>query len=189
MFTDDGCFVTGHDPATGEELWRTSTIALPGDPNSGSWGDVPPHLRGGGDTWIPGSYDPALDLFYIGTAQAKPWVAASRSMSTRNDALYTNSTLALNPRTGQVEWYFQHVPGETLDMDSVYERVLVDVDGRQLFFTAGKDGILWKLDRRNGRFLDLTEMVFQDVFESIDRETGKVSYRQDIRDAKVGDAV
>ncbi len=189
MFTDDGCFVTGHDPATGEELWRTSTIALPGDPNSGSWGDVPPHLRGGGDTWIPGSYDPALDLFYIGTAQAKPWVAASRNMSTRNDALYTNSTLALNPRTGQVEWYFQHVPGETLDMDSVYERVLVDVDGRQLLFTAGKDGILWKLDRRNGRFLDLTEMVFQDVFESIDRETGKVTYRQDIRDAKVGDAV
>ena len=189
MFTDDGCFVTGHDPATGEELWRTSTIALPGDPNSGSWGDVPPHLRGGGDTWIPGSYDPALNLFYIGTAQAKPWVAASRNMSTRNDALYTNSTLALNPRTGQVEWYFQHVPGETLDMDSVYERVLVDVDGRQLLFTAGKDGILWKLDRRNGRFLDLTEMVFQDVFESIDRETGKVTYRQDIRDAKVGDAV
>ena len=164
LFTDDGCFITGHDPATGDELWRTSTIALPGDPNSGSWGDVPPHLRGGGDTWIPGSYDPALDLFYIGTAQAKPWVAASRGMSTRNDALYTNSTLALNPRTGQVEWYFQHMPGETLDMDSVYERVLVDIDDQQLLFTAGKDGILWKLDRSDGRFLDLAKMVFQDVF-------------------------
>ncbi|HCD02522.1 MAG TPA: alcohol dehydrogenase, partial [Planctomycetaceae bacterium] len=93
-FTDDGCFITGHDPATGEELWRTSTIAMPGDPNSGSWGDMPPHLRGGGDTWIPGSYDPDLDLFYIGTAQAKPWVADSRGLSTGNDALYTNSTLA-----------------------------------------------------------------------------------------------
>ena len=79
--------------------------------------------RGGGDTWIPGSYDPDLDLFYIGTAQAKPWVAASRGMSTANDALYTNSTLALRPATGQVEWYFQHVPAETLDLDSVYERV------------------------------------------------------------------
>ena len=189
LFTEDGCFITGHDPATGEELWRTSTIALPGDPNSGSWGDVPPHLRGGGDTWIPGSYDPALDLFYIGTAQAKPWVAASRGMSTRNDALYTNSTLALNPRTGQVEWYFQHVPGETLDMDSVYERVLIDIDDQQLLFTAGKDGILWKLDRSDGRFLDLTEMVFQDVFESIDRRTGRVVYRQDIRDAQIGDAM
>ena len=188
-YKDETCFITGHDPDTGRELWRTSTIALPGDPNSGSWGDVPPHLRAGGDTWIPGSYDPGLDLFFIGTAQAKPWVAASRGMSTRNDALYTNSTLALNPRSGQVEWYFQHVPGETLDMDSVYERVLVDVDGRELLFTIGKDAILWKLDRRTGAFVDLRETLFQDIFESIDRETGRVAYRQDIRDAAVGDTV
>ena len=188
-YKDETCFITGHDPATGDELWRTSTIALPGDPNSSSWGDVPPHLRAGGDTWIPGSYDPGLNLFYIGTAQAKPWVAASRGMSTRNDALYTNSTLALNPSTGQVEWYFQHVPGETLDMDSVFERVLIDVDGQRLIFTIGKDGILWKLDRQTGRFLDLKETVFQDVFESIDRETGELTYRADIRKADVGDAV
>ena len=188
-YKDETCFITGHDPDTGRELWRTSTIALPGDPNSGSWGDVPPHLRAGGDTWIPGSYDPDLGLFYIGTAQAKPWVAASRGMSTRNDALYTNSTLALNPRSGQVEWYFQHVPGETLDMDSVYERVLVDVDGRELLFTIGKDAILWKLDRRTGAFVDLRETLFQDIFEAIDRETGRVTYRRDIRDAGIGDTV
>ena len=188
-FVDDGCFITGHDPSTGEELWRTSTIALPGDPNSGSWGDIPPHLRGGGDTWIPGSYDPELDLFFIGTAQAKPWVAASRGMSTDQDALYTNSTLALNPTTGQVEWYFQHVPADTLDMDSVFERVLIDVDGRPLLYTAGKDGLLWKLDRRTGAFLDVRETVFLDMFETIDRETGQLTYRQDIQDMQVGDSV
>ena len=188
-FEDEGCFITGHDPDTGEELWRTSTIAQPGDVNSGTWGDVPPHLRGGGDTWIPGAYDPDLDLFFIGTAQAKPWVAASRGMSTYNDALYTNSTLALNPRTGQVAWYFQHVPGETLDLDVVFERVLVDVDDHKWLFTAGKDAILWKLDRRTGAFVDLAEMLHQDVFESIDLETGRVRYRQDIRDAGVDDAV
>ena len=102
-----------------------------------------------------------LDLFYIGTAQAKPWVAASRGMTTGQDALYTNSTLALNPRTGQMEWYFQHVPGETLDLDIVYERVLVDADGEQWLFTIGKDGILWKLDRRTGAFVDLRETVYQ----------------------------
>ncbi len=189
LFTDDGCFITGHDPSAGEELWRTSTIALPGDPNSGSWGDLPPHLRGGGDTWIPGSYDPDLDLFFIGTAQAKPWVAASRGMSTDQDALYTNSTLALNPTTGQVEWYFQHVPAESLDLDSVFERVLIDVDGRPLLYTTGKDGLLWKLDRQTGAFLDVRETVFQDVFETIDRETGQLTYRQDIQDMQVGDAV
>ena len=188
-YKEQTCFITGHDPDTGEELWRTSTIALPGDPNDASWGDTPPYLRAGGDSWIPGSYDPDLGLFYIGTAQAKPWVAASRGMTTRQDALYTNSTLALNPRTGQVEWYFQHAPGETLDLDIVYERVLVDADGAQWLFTIGKDGILWKLDRRTGAFVDLRETVHQDVFESIDRTTGRVSYRQDIRDADIGDRV
>ena len=188
-FQDEGCFITGHDPDTGEELWRTSTIAQPGDVNNGTWGDIPPHLRGGGDSWIPGAYDPQLDLFFIGTAQAKPWVAASRGMSTYNDALYTNSTLALNPRTGQVAWYFQHVPGETLDMDIVFERVLVDVGDEKWLFTAGKDAILWKLDRRTGAFVALAEMLPQNIFESIDRETGRVTYRQDIRDAGVDDPV
>ena len=188
-FHDEGCFVTGHDPDTGEELWRTSTIAQPGDVNNGTWGDIPPHLRGGGDSWIPGAYDPELDLFFIGTAQAKPWVAASRGMSTYNDALYTNSTLALSPRTGQMAWYFQHVPGETLDMDIVFERVLVDVGDEKWLFTAGKDAILWKLDRRTGAFVDLAEMLHQDIFDSIDMETGRVSYRQDIRDAGIDDPV
>ena len=183
------CFITGHDPDTGEELWRTSTIALPGDPNDASWGDTPPYLRAGGDAWIPGSFDADLGLFYIGTAQAKPWVAASRGMTTRQDALYTNSTLALNPRTGQVQWYFQHAPGETLDLDVVYERVLVDAGGEKWLFTIGKDGILWKLDRRNGALVDLRETVHQDIFESLDRTTGRFSYRQDIRDARVGDRV
>jgi alcohol dehydrogenase (cytochrome c) len=188
-YKEQTCFITGHDPDTGAELWRTSTIALPGDPNDASWGDTPPYLRAGGDMWIPGSYDAGLGLFYIGTAQAKPWVAASRGMTTRQDALYTNSTLALNPRTGTVEWYFQHVPGETLDLDIVYERVLVDAEGEQWLFTIGKDGILWKLDRRTGAFVALRETVYQDVFESIDRETGQVSYRPDIRAAGIGDRV
>ncbi len=183
------CFITGHDPDTGEELWRTSTIALPGDPNDASWGDTPPYLRAGGDSWIPGSFDPDLGLFYIGTAQAKPWVAASRGMTTRQDALYTNSTLALDPGTGQVQWYFQHAPGETLDLDIVYERVLVDADGEQWLFTIGKDGILWKLDRRTGALVDLRETVYQDIFDSIDRTTGRFTYRQDIIDARIGDRV
>ena len=88
-FTEQTCFITGHDADTGAELWRTSTVALPGDPNDASWGDTPPYLRAGGDAWIPGSFDADLGLFYIGTAQAKPWVAASRGMTPRQDALYT----------------------------------------------------------------------------------------------------
>ena len=188
-YTEQSCFITGHDPDTGTELWRTSTIALPGDPNDASWGDTPPYLRAGGDAWIPGSYDPDLGLFYIGTAQAKPWVAASRGMTTRQDALYTNSTLALNPSTGQVRWYFQHAPGETLDLDIVYERVLVDADDEKWLFTIGKDGILWKLDRTTGAFIALRETVHQDVFESIDRTTGELTYREDLQDIAIGERV
>src|SRR5262249_3790443 len=165
------------------------TIAMPGDPNSNTWGKIPPELRAGSDTWIPGSYDSELNLFYIGTAQAKPWVAASRGMTARDAALYTDSTLALDPRTGRMQWYFQHVSGESLDMDVVFERVLVDVDRQKVLFTIGKDGILWKLDRRTGKYLDLAETVYQDVYNYVDRKNGRVVYRPDILEAKIGDVI
>jgi alcohol dehydrogenase (cytochrome c) len=184
-----GCFITGHDPDTGKELWRTSSIAFPGDSNNDSWGNLPPELRAGGDTWIPGSYDPQLELFYIGTSQAKPWVAASRGMSPLNAALYTNSTLALDPRTGELVWYFQHVAGETIDMEVGFERVLVDIDDEKLLFTIGKDGILWKLDRRTGEFVGFAETIYQNIFDSLDEKTGRVTYRQDIIDANIGDVI
>ena len=189
-FKKGGCFITGHDPDTGRELWRTSTIALPGDPNDASWGGVPPALRGGGDNWIAGSYDPALGLVFLGTSQAKPWVAASRGMTVRSEALYTNSTLALEPKTGKLRWFFQHMPGETLDMETGFERVLADVAGRQYVVTVGKDGILWKLDRRTGKFVDFVEMLPQDIFKRpIDRKTGRLQYRDDIAAARIGDTV
>ncbi len=188
-FKKDGCFVTGHDPETGEELWRTSTIALPGDPNFDSWGDLPVELRGGSDTWIPGSYDPALELFYIGTSQAKPWVAASRGMSPQDAALYTNSSLALHPKTGKLVWYFQHVAGETIDMEVGFERVLIDLANNKYLFTIGKDGILWKLNRETGAFVDFAETIYQNIFASLDKNTGRVRYRQDIIDAKLGDTL
>ena len=92
-------------------------------------------FRAGSDAWIPGSYDPATKLIYWGTAQAKPWSRAARG--TDGDALYTNSTLALSPTTGELEWYYQHLPGESHDMDETFERVLVDYDGRQSGFHDG----------------------------------------------------
>ena len=188
-FQEDSCFITGHDPDTGEELWRTFTIAQPGEPGGDSWGDLPLVLRGGGDSWTAGSYDPELDLIYWPTAQAKPWVPASRGLTVHDDVLYTNATLALRRSTGEIEWYFQHVPGEALDLDEAFEKVLIDVGGRKTLFTIGKHGILWKLDRETGEFLGHTETVFQNIFTSIDPDTGRVTYRQDIADAGVGDWV
>ncbi|MGE0383937.1 MAG: PQQ-binding-like beta-propeller repeat protein [Gammaproteobacteria bacterium] len=188
-YKDEPCFVAGHDPATGRELWRTYTIARPGERGDATWGSVPLERRAGGDTWIPGSYDPELNLYYVGSAQAKPWVAASRGMTTEDAALYTNSTLALDPKTGRIAWHFQHMPGETLDLDTAFERVLID-DGRSRYlFTIGKDGILWKLDRRTGKYVDLAQTVYQDVYASIDRATGRLRYRPDIAAARIGDTV
>ena len=183
-FTRESCFISGYDAATGERLWRFNTVARSDEPGGNTWANVPDYLRGGGDTWITGSYDPGLDLVYFGVAQAKPWVAISRGMTVEDPALYTNSTVALRPGDGDLAWHFQHVPGETLDLDEVYERVLVDVGGRRAVFSAGKHGILWKLDRETGEFLGHRETVYQNVFDRIDPETGAVTYRRDIADAR-----
>ena len=182
-FTREGCFISAYDAGTGRPLWRFNTVAGSDEPGGNTWANLPDVLRGGGETWITGSYDPVLDLVYFGVAQAKPWVAASRGMTVNDAALYTSSTVALRPDDGTLAWYFQHVPGETLDLDEVFERVLVDVDDRQVVFSAGKHGILWKLDRATGEFLGHKETVFQNVFDDIDPETGAVTYRQDIIDA------
>jgi alcohol dehydrogenase (cytochrome c) len=185
-FRETACFVTAHDARTGEELWRTLTVARPGEPGGDTWGDMPWGLRAGGDVWMGLSYDPGLGLTYFGTAQAKPWNFASRRMTAQDSALYTSSTLALDIDTGEIRWHFQHIPAESFDMDEAYERVLIDVGGQPVVFSAGKTGILWKNDRRDGRFLGLKEMVHQDIL-LIDYETGAVEYRRDLQEMRIGD--
>src|SRR5579864_3099462 len=180
---EQGCFISAFDPATGKLLWRFNTLARSGEPGGDSWGTLPNMLRVGAETWITGSYDPELNLTYWGVAQAKPWMQVSRG--TKGTALYSTSTLALRANDGTLAWYFQHVPGETLDMDEVYERVLVDIGDRKTVFTIGKAGILWKLDRKTGEFLDAKETLFQNIF-SIDHKTGKVGYRPDILEQEIG---
>jgi len=172
-YKDDVCFITGHDAATGREVWRTSTIARPGEPGGDTWGDLPLTFRAGGDAWIPGSYDPETNLVYWATSQAKPWARAARG--TDGDALYTNSTLALDPDTGKMKWYYQHLPGETQDMDEVFESILIDAGGRKSLFKMGKLGILWQLDRTNGQFIHATDLGYQTILQ-VNPQTGKVTY-------------
>src|SRR5260221_2089530 len=185
-YKEDGCFISAYDTASGKQLWKFETVARDGQPGGDTWGQLPNLLRAGGDTWITGTYDPELNLTYWGVAQAKPWMQASRGTTGDDKALYSSSTLALRPDTGQLAWYFQHVPGESLDLDEVYERVLVDVAGRKLSFNIGKAGILWKLDRQTGQFLDAKETVFQNVFLWKDKSKGQLSYRPDILEQKTG---
>ena len=107
---------------------------------------MPDLYRAGGETWITGSYDPVLDLTYWGTAQAKPWMAVSRGNSVLDAGLYTSSTLALDPDDGSLKWHYQHAPGEALDLDEVYERV-VDVHVANLRRKLGDDaGTPWLIE-------------------------------------------
>jgi alcohol dehydrogenase (cytochrome c) len=186
-YEDNKCFIGAYDPATGEQKWRFLTIALDGQPGGDTWGDLPNLYRAGGETWITGSYDPDLNLTYWGTAQAKPWMPASRGTGGRDVGLYTNSTVALNASTGKLAWHYAHAPGEALDLDVVFERVLVDSGDDKWVLSAGKDGVLWKHDRRDGTYLGHVETLFQNVWASFDRETGTPRYREDILEHGVGE--
>ena len=168
------CFISARDAQTGEEVWRTSTVARPGEPGGDTWGDTPLMFRIGGDSWTAGSYDPGTNLIYWATAQAKPWARFQRGHS--GDALYTNSVLALDPASGEIVWYNQLLPGETHDMDETFENLLVDHGGRRSLFKVGKLAILWELDRATGRFLAAHDLGYQTILD-VHPETGAITYR------------
>ena len=170
-YKNEVCFISAHDPSTGRELWRTSTIAEPGTAGGDTWGDLPLMFRAGGDAWIPGSYDKTTDLIYWSTAQAKPWGRVSRG--TDGDALYTNSVLAIEPDTGEITWYYQFIPGESHDLDEVFESLLINNRGRLSVFKIGKLGILWEIDASTGAFVDAHDLGFQTLVD-LDAETGTV---------------
>ena len=177
-----GCFVTGHDVKTGAELWRVNTIAHPGDPNYDTWNGLPMESRFGASAWISGSYDPDQNLVFYGTGQPYPWIAEMRGTlpakpGLKHSALYSDSTLAINPDTGQMKWYHQHLEDDTWDLDYVYERQLIDLpvngETRKAVITTGKLGIVEALDRTNGQWLWHKETVPQNVVASIDPKTGE----------------
>ena len=181
----DRCFISAYDENTGKQLWKFHTIARTGEHGGDTWGTLPDTMRAGGDTWIAGSYDPDLDLVYYGIAQAKPWMPVSRGTKITDAALFTASTVALRPDDGSLAWHFQHTPSESLDLDEVFEKVLVDIGPEKALFTIGKAGILWKLERKTGKFLGFKETVLQNIFTKIDPERGIPTYRQDIIDQKL----
>lgn len=186
-YIPEDCFISAHDANTGELEWRFNTIAKANEPGGDTWGDLTNLFRAGGETWITGSYDPELKLTYWGTAQQKPWVPVSRHLTIHDVGLFTNSTVAVNTDSGELDWFFQHVPAEALDLDEVFERILVNRGDEKLVFSLGKYGILWKNDRVSGEFKGYTETVFQNAFTNINPDTGEVTYREDIQNAKLNE--
>jgi alcohol dehydrogenase (cytochrome c) len=175
IFKNDVCFISAYDAQKGTEVWRTSTIARPGEPGGDTWGDLPLMFRAGGDAWITGSYDPSLNLVYWSTAQAKPWARFQRA-DPEGKELYTNSTLALDPDTGKIAWYRQLIPGDSFDMDEVYENVLVDDEGRRSLFKMGKLGILWQIDRKTGAFVAAHDLGYQNIYD-LNSRTGELTFK------------
>src|ERR1700733_7511074 len=186
QYREEKCFISAYDAQTGKLVWKFYTIAKDGEPGGDSWGKLTNLFRAGGDTWITGSYDPDLNLTYWGVAQSKPWMRASRQSGNGGTA-YANSTVALDGDTGKLAWFYNHSPGETFDLDEVFERVLVDDNGQKLVFSAGKDGVLWKNDRKTGKYLGHKETVFQNIYDSFDPVTGEPHYRNDIVEQQVGE--
>jgi alcohol dehydrogenase (cytochrome c) len=184
-----GCFITGHDFKTGAELWRVWTIAHPGDPNGDTWNGLPVESRFGVSAWVSGSYDPDLNLVYFGTGQPYPWIAEIRGTlplkiapGITNTALYSDSTLALDPMTGKMQWYHQYLQNDTWDLDHVFERMLIDLPfngtTRKMVVSTGKLGIIEALDRATGAWLWAKETVPQNIVGSIDRKTGAKTLNQ-----------
>ena len=195
----DSCYLAGHDPETGRQLWHRRTIPKPGEPGDDSWGDLPDERRWHVGTWgnVP-SYDPELGLLYWGTSVPQPSLERLRG-TTGRDVLYSNSTLATDPANGDLVWYYQHLPRDNWDLDHVFERYLVDVAlapdpaevpwisprikpgelRRVVTGIPGKTGIVYTLDRKTGEFLWARETLHQNVITSIDG-SGEVHINEDM---------
>ena len=173
-----GGLIAAFDADTGEHLWNFDTVAKSGTPGGDTWNGLPDDARHGGSVWTSGSYDAETGLALWGVAQTYDTGPVRDVIpGGNNDGLFTNSTLAFEPRTGELVWYFQHMPNDQYDLDWVFERVIADVevDGtmRHVVMTGGKDGLFDTVDARTGEYLSTADMGFQDYIVAIDPETGR----------------
>lgn len=180
-----GCYIVALDAATGQEAWRFNTIPSPDEPGGQSWNGAPQDERFGGSVWNTGSYDPALNLIFFGTGQTynistllDPQKGKSKATP---DALYTNTTLAIEPDTGKLVWFYQHVPQDVWDLDWAFERTLVTINGQRVVITGGKIAIFDALDAKTGRYLWSYDFGLQNLVTKIDARTGRKSYDAALR--------
>ena len=180
-------YLEGYDPDTGERLWRTYTVPAPGEPGSETWkdgGDA--WQRGGGPTWLTGSYDPELNTVYWGTGNAASWNAGLRP----GDNLYTSTILALEPKTGAIKWHYQTSPNDPFDYDATNELVLATIDGRKVIMQANRNGFFYVLDRTNGELLAAPQFIDKVNWATgIDLATGRPMDTEVATKARTGEQV
>jgi quinohemoprotein ethanol dehydrogenase len=179
-------FFEAHDARTGRFIWRFYTV--PGDPSkpfenedirkaAATWDSEGLKMGGGGSVWDGISYDPEADLLYVGTGNAGPWSVAARKQGKDQDNLYTCSIVAVKPDTGKLVWYFQMVPGDDWDFDSVQQLILADViiQGRQrkVIMQANKNGFYYVIDRITGKFISGQPFAMVTWARGLNNETGR----------------
>jgi len=172
-------FLVGWNPETGKELWRTHMIPGPGEPGHETWpvtADSTPDAwkTGGGSTWLNGSYDPELDLVYWGVGNSGPYDPKYRG---NGDALYTNSVVAIRPKTGKIEWHYQFTPNDLYDADGNNENVIADLriggQMRKVIMNANKNGFFYVVDRTNGKLIAAHPMTRINWATHVDLKTGR----------------
>ncbi len=204
------CYVASHDARSGEEQWRFYTAAGSDDPEGdASWGGAPEETRTASTWGLGGSYDPERDVIYWGVANPTPNTRADRHGGdvdaigrTAPADLYSNSTVAIDAATGELIWYYQHLPGDDWDQDFTNERVLVTTEIRpntgevkwanptipagevhDVVVNVGEGGGIFALDRETGQFLwadpfpyDVPNFLISDI----DPVTGITTINSDV---------
>ena len=153
---DEPGFLQSVDPETGDLQWKFYVVPMnAGDPGLDTWANLDAARHGGGNPWVPGSYDPESHLFIFGTGNPSP--AYTSQARGEGDNLYTCSIVAVNVDTGKMVWYYQTSPHDTHDWDSAQTPVLVDAEFngtmRKLVLTASRNGYYFTLDRLTGEHL------------------------------------
>jgi alcohol dehydrogenase (cytochrome c) len=197
----ENCYIVAHDAETGEEVWRFYTAPGEGEPGDESWGGTPASERRASTWGLPGSFDPELNLVFWGISNPMPNTRADRHggdpaaiSDTAPADLYSNSTVALDADTGELVWYYQHLPGDDWDMDINHEKILlstvIDPDPaavkwinpniergqvRDIVVTSGEGGGIWVNDRATGEFIWAMPFPYDTphfIIADIDVETG-----------------
>ena len=153
-------YLESRDPESGALVWQWNTTPRPGQPGAETWPDEYAMANGGGMPWIPGTYDPDLNLYYVGTGNPNPVLTGQ---SREGDNLWTCSIVAINPDTGKMVWGYQVTPHDTHDWDAAQTPVLIDgtIDGRprKLLAQASRNGYFVLLDRTTGEHILTTKLI------------------------------